>query len=223
MDFNISFNFNESIYLRDPERSELGKKIVKQSIDLIYKIGFEAFSFKKLAGEIGTTEASIYRYFENKHRLLLYIINWYWYYLDFFIDYKIQNIYDNKQKIITIIKILTHELPESSSNLEYNKRFLNQIIISESSKVYLIKEVEEINKNEVYKPYKDLIAKIALIISLYNNKYEFPKSLSSTIIETSHNQQYFCQYLPRLTDVTEKNKNEFTCLFLTDLVFNVLG
>lgn len=223
MDFNISFNFNESIFLRDPERSELGKKIVKQSIELIHLIGFEAFSFKKLAVEVNTTEASIYRYFENKHRLLLYIINWYWYYLDFYIEYKIQNINDNKQKINTIIQILTHELPESSSNLEYNKKILNQIIISESSKVYLIKEVEEINKNEVYKPYKDLIAKIAMIITQYNGKYAFPKSLSSTIIEASHNQQYFCQHLPRLTDVTEKNKNEFTSLFLTDLVFSVLG
>lgn len=223
MDFNISFNFNESIFLRDPERSELGKKIVKQSIELIHLIGFEAFSFKKLAVEVNTTEASIYRYFENKHRLLLYIINWYWYYLDFYIEYKIQNINDNKQKINTIIQILTHELPESSSNLEYNKKILNQIIISESSKVYLIKEVEEINKNEVYKPYKDLIAKIAMIITQYNGKYAYPKSLSSTIIEASHNQQYFCQHLPRLTDVTEKNKNEFTSLFLTNLVFSVLG
>ena len=221
MDFNISFNFNESIFLRDPERSELGKKIVKQSIELIHLIGFEAFSFKKLAVEVNTTEASIYRYFENKHRLLLYIINWYWYYLDFYIEYKIQNINDNKQKINTIIQILTHELPESSSNLEYNKKILNQIIISESSKVYLIKEVEEINKNEVYKPYKDLIAKIAMIITQYNGKYAYPKSLSSTIIEASHNQQYFCQHLPRLTDVTEKNKNEFTSLFLTNLVFSV--
>ena len=69
------------------------------------------------------------------------------------IDFQIQNVRDNKQKIIAIINILTNELPESSGSLDYNKRFLNQIIISESSKVYLIKEVEEINKNEVFKPF----------------------------------------------------------------------
>ncbi len=223
MDFKLSFNVNETIYLRNPESTELGKKIVKQSIDLIYELGFEAFTFKKLAKEVGTTEASIYRYFENKHRLLLYIINWYWLFMDYLIDFQLQNINENKQKLKTIIQILANELPESTSGLDYNKRYLNQIVISESSKVYLIKDVAEINKNEVFKPYKDLCAKIADVMALYNKKYAFPKSLSTTLIETAHQQQFFSQHLPRLTDVTEKNKKKFTGQFLEDLVFKVLG
>ncbi|MGZ5010791.1 MAG: TetR/AcrR family transcriptional regulator, partial [Methylobacter sp.] len=64
---------NDKLFLRDPEQSELGKKIILHSIQLIHKNGFEAFTFKKLAEAIGTTEAGIYRYFENKHRLLIYI------------------------------------------------------------------------------------------------------------------------------------------------------
>ena len=223
MDFKLTFVVNETIYLRNPESSELGKKIVKQSIDLIYELGYEAFTFKKLAAEIGTTEASIYRYFENKHRLLLYIISWYWFYMDFLIDYQLQNQTDTKQKIKTIIQILTNELPESSGGLDYNKRFLNQIVISESSKVYLVKEVEEINKNEVFKPYKDLCAKIAAVIIMYNKEYTYPKSLSSTMIETAHHQQYFSEYLPRLTDVSAENKKNFTGQFLENMVFKVLG
>jgi len=222
MEFKISFNVNESVYLRNPESSELGKNIVKASIDLIYNLGFEAFTFKKLASEIGTTEASIYRYFENKHRLLLYIISWYWFYIDFLIDFQLQNITDNKQKIKTILKILTIELPESSGNLDYNKRMLTQIVISESSKVYLIKEVNEINQNKVFKPYKDLCAKIANVLTNYNNNYAFSKSLSSTIIETAHFQQFFSQHLPRLTDVTPENNKNYTYDFLDDLVFKVL-
>lgn len=223
MDFKITFNVNETVFLRNPENSELGKNIVKKSIDLIFELGFEAFTFKKLAVEVGTTEASIYRYFENKHRLLLYIISWYWFYMDFLIDFQLQNVTDNKQKIKTIIQILTHELPDSSGGLDYNKKFLNQIVISESSKVYLIKEVEEINQNEVFKPFKDLCAKIAEVVSNYNKKYAYPKSLSTTMIETAHQQQYFCQHLPRLTDASTKNKNEFTGQFLEDFVFKVLG
>lgn len=223
MDFKLSFNVNEVIYLRDPESSELGRKIVKYSIDLINELGFEAFTFKKLAIEVGTTEATIYRYFENKHRLLLYIISWYWCYIDFLLDFQLQNITDGKQKLKTIIRILTHELPESSGALDYNKKFLNQIVISESSKVYLVKEVTEINKSEVFKPYKDLCAKIADVISECNKKYAYPKSLSSTIIETAHHQQFFSMYLPRLTDVPAKNKNEFVGQFLESMVFKILG
>ena len=63
MDFQVSFKVNEKLYLRDPESSDLAKMIVKSSIDLIYEIGFEQFTFKKLALEIQTTEASVYRYF----------------------------------------------------------------------------------------------------------------------------------------------------------------
>ena len=223
MDYKLSFNVNETIILRNPEHTELGKKIVKQSIDLIYTLGFEAFTFKKLAKEVGTTEASIYRYFENKHRLLLYVINWYWLFMDYLIDVQIQNINENKLKLKTIIQIFANELPESTNGLEYNKRYLNQIVISESSKVYLIKDVAEINKNEVFKPYKDLCAKIADVMAMYNKKYGYPKSLSSTLIETAHQQQFFSQHLPRLTDVTEKNRKKFTSQFLEDLIFKALG
>lgn len=222
MDFKLSFKFNEAVYLRDPESSELGKLIVKNSIDLISHLGFEAFTFKKLATEMGTTEASVYRYFENKHRLLLYIISWYWKYMDFLLDFQLQNITDNKLKLKTIIKLLTHELPTGSGGWDYNQKYLNQIVISESNKVYLVKEVAEINKSEVFKPYKELCAKIADVISAYNKKYSYPKSLSSTIIEASHHQQFFSQYLPRLTDVTPKNKSEFAFLFIDNLVFGIL-
>ena len=83
MEYQLSFSVNKNIYLRDPEGTELGKEIVKHSIELIYKLGFEQFTFKKLALEIGSTEATVYRYFENKHRLLLYILNWYWCYMEY--------------------------------------------------------------------------------------------------------------------------------------------
>ena len=223
MHFKLSFEVNENVYLKDPEKSELGKKLVKHSIDLIAQIGFEAFTFKKLAADVATTEASVYRYFENKHRLLLYIISWYWKYMDFLLDYQLQNIADPKQKITSIISLFTHELPSSMGGLDYNKKLLHQIVISESSKVYLTKEVISINQNEVFSPYKDLCAKIAAVITSYNKKYPYPKSLSTTIIEVSHQQQFFSIFLPRLTDVTSKNKNMLVNNFLEDLVFKTIG
>ncbi len=223
MDFQLTFKVNQSICLRDPEGSELGRKIVKKAIDLIYSLGFESFTFKKLAIEVSTTEATIYRYFENKHRMLLYIVNWYWSYMEFLVMFKLQNIEDNTAKLKTIIYLLTHELPESIGHLDYNKKYLSHIVITESSKVYLVKEVGEINKNDVFKPYKDLCAQIANIISAYNPRYEFPISLSSTLIETAHHQQFFSVYLPRLTDAGKTENHEFAGIFLEDMLFKVLG
>ena len=75
---NITLKVNEHVYLKDPESSKLGKKIIQGSITLIEEFGFEAFTFKKLANHINSTEASIYRYFENKTKILLYITVWYW-------------------------------------------------------------------------------------------------------------------------------------------------
>ncbi len=223
MDFQVKFDINEKIYLRNPETSELGKQMVKKAIDLIYELGFEQFTFKKLAIEIGSTEATIYRYFENKHRLLLYILNWYWCYMEFLVTFKLENVNDKKEQLKIIVHLLTHEFAESTNQFDYNKRYLNQIVIAESSKVYLVKEVAEINKNEVFKPYKDLCAKIAEIISNYQPSYKYPRSLSTTLIETSHHQQYFSLNLPKLTDITKKSNPEFTSQFLEDFLFKILS
>lgn len=222
MDFQLKFYVNERIYIKNPEDTEIGRQIVKNAIDLIYELGFDHFTFKKLATEIQSTEATIYRYFENKHRLLLYILNWYWSYMEYLVDFRVQNVTDNRERLKKIVDLLTHELPSSSGQLDYNKKFLHQIVISESSKVYLVKEVAEINKNKVFKPYKDLCAKIAEFIKAYNPKYKYPRSLSTTLIETSHQQEYFSVYLPSLTDASEKNKSRFASDFLNDLLFKTL-
>lgn len=105
----ISFTLNPHLYLRDPQRTELGQKIIKSSVELIDQLGFEQFTFKKLAEEINSTEASIYRYFENKHRLLLYLIGWYWNWLEYRIDLFTSNLSDPKDKIVASIKVLAEE------------------------------------------------------------------------------------------------------------------
>jgi len=223
MEFQVKFAINEKIFLRNPESSEVGKLMVKKAIDLIYALGFEHFTFKKLAIEINSTEATIYRYFENKHRLLLYILNWYWCYMEFLVTFKLQNVTDKKEQLMIIVNLLTDEFAESSGQFDYNKNYLNKIVISESSKVYLVKDVAEINKDEVFKPYKDLCAKIAEVITFCNPDYKFPRSLSTTLIETSHHQQFFSANLPKLTDITDENNTAFTSRFIIDFLCKVLS
>ncbi len=220
MDFQVSFNVNEKLFVKDPDNTDLGRQIVKNAIDLIYTLGFEQFTFKKLAIEIQTTEATIYRYFENKHKLLLYILNWYWSYMEFLVMFKLQNLDNSETKLIAVIDLLTSDLPDTAGKFDYNKKFLNQIVISESSKAYLVKDISEINKDEVFKPFKDLCAKIADLITEYNPNYLYPRSLSTTLIEASHQQQFFSENLPKLTDISDQNHQQFVRSFLKDLIFS---
>lgn len=223
MEVNISFSVNKQLFKKNPEESAIGKEIVSHSIELINELGIENFTFKKLGAKINHTEATIYRYFDNKQMLLLYIVNWYWHYLDFLIDFKTQNLKDPKDKINEVIAILSQNLSLTKLTSYYNLGAIFQIINREGNKVYLHTEVKEINKIQLYKPYKDLCAKIAAIFQSYNPKYPYSHSLASTLIETSHLQIFFAENLPRLTDVNEKNKQNYTHSFLSDIIFKSLN
>ncbi|MBT8183864.1 MAG: TetR/AcrR family transcriptional regulator, partial [Eudoraea sp.] len=72
----IKIGVDEKTYVKDPESSELGKRIVEHGILMISEMGIESFTFKKLGIRIGSNESSVYRYFENKHKMLLYLTSW---------------------------------------------------------------------------------------------------------------------------------------------------
>ena len=220
MELYLKIKMNEKLFLRDPEQTELGKKIIQHSIQLIYKNGFELFNFKKLAEDIGTTEAGIYRYFENKHRLLIYITAWYWGWLQYRVIYNTNNIKDPIVKLKKVIKLLATTVVDDDKTIHINEDLLHQIIISEGSKAYLTKHVSEDNKEQLFKPYKDLCAVIADIILECNPKYKYPRSLASTIIEMAHFQNFFMNNLPSLTDFGTTKDEKKVVSFLEDLVFS---
>lgn len=223
MKVQIHIKMNKKLFIRDPENTELGKKIIFHSIQMIYKNGFELFTFKKLAEDIGTTEASIYRYFENKHRLLIYLTAWYWGWLQYSIVFNTNNINDPKVKLKKIIHLLAITVENDKQTILGNEVLLHQIIIAEGSKAYLTKHVSEDNVEQLFKPYKDLCASIADIIMEYNNNYNFPRSLASTIIEMAHIQNFFMNNLPALTDFENTKDEQKIVLFLENLVFSSLG
>ena len=222
MRLQLQIKMNEALFLRDPESSELGKNIFKYSVELIHKNGFEAFTFKKLAEEIGTTEAGIYRYFENKHKLLVYLTAWYWAWLEFQIIFHTNNIKDPVVKLKKVIKLLSTTMTDMEETSYVNENLLHQIVIAEGSKAYLTKHVGEDNKQHFFKPYKDLCAVVGKIIKDCNPKYKYPKSLASTIIEMAHFQNFFMYNLPSLTDFGITKKEAEIVAFLNDLVFSSL-
>lgn len=220
MNLQIQIKMNENLFLRDPEHTELGRNIIKHCIQLIEKDGFEAFTFKKLAEDIGTTEAGIYRYFENKHNLLIYIIAWYWSWLEYQISYQTNNVTDPAVKLKKVIKLLSTKVQDDATTSHVNESLLHQIIISEGSKAYLTKQVGEDNKHQFFKPYKDLCAVIGNIILECSPKYKYPRSLATTIIEMAHFQIYFMNNLPSLTDFGKNKEETEVVTFLNDLVFS---
>ena len=222
MKLQLQIKMNEALFVRDPEHSELGKNIIQHSIELIHKYGFEAFTFKKLAQDIGTTEAGIYRYFENKHKLLVYLTAWYWGWLEFQIGYHTNNLKDPNVKLKRVIKLLATTVEDDELTRHVNEGLLHQILISEGSKAYLTKQVGEDNKLQFFKPYKDLCAVIGNIILECSPKYKYPKSLASTIIEMAHFQNFFMNNLPSLTDFGKSKEEAEIISFLNDLVFSSL-
>ncbi|MDP4284042.1 MAG: TetR/AcrR family transcriptional regulator [Bacteroidota bacterium] len=222
MELQLQIKMNEKLFLRDPEQTELGKNIILHSIQLIHKNGFESFTFKKLAENIGTTEAGIYRYFENKHRLLIYITAWYWSWLQYRLVVHVNNIKDPFDKLKRVIRLLASTVEDDISISYVNESILHQIIITEGSKTYLTKRVSEDNKDQLFNPYKDLCSKIGDIILECNPNYKYPKSLSSSIIEIAHAQNFFMNNLPSLTDFGNSKDESKIIAFLEDLIFSSL-
>lgn len=199
----IGIKVNEKVFLKDPESSDLGRSILEGGIDLIDEIGFEAFTFRKLAQKIGSTEASVYRYFESKQRLLIYLSCWYWRWLDYKLVLATANIDSAEDRLQRALAVIVKQVEEDSNFSHINEVKLNRIIISESTKAYLNKHVDEENKDGFFLDYKELVQRVSDIISELNPDYKYPNMLVSTIIEGAHLQRFFADHLPRLTNVID--------------------
>jgi len=223
MEIQLHIKMNEKLFLKNPEHSELGRKIILHSIQLIHQNGFEDFTFKKLAKEIGSTEAGIYRYFENKHKLLVYLTAWYWSWLEYQVSFHTHNMKDPMLKLKKVIKLLASTVEDDLRTDHIDESSLHQIIITEGSKTYLTRRVSEDNKDQLFKPYKDLCAVIGTIILECNPDYKYPKSLASTIIEMAHFQNFFMHNLPSLTDFGAHKDEAEIVTFLEGLVFSSIN
>ncbi|MDP5062631.1 MAG: TetR/AcrR family transcriptional regulator [Maribacter sp.] len=217
---SVQIRINEKLFLKDPESSGLGKKIIETSIQMIDEIGFECFTFKKLGVKIGSNESSIYRYFENKHKLLLYLTSWYWGWMEYQLVFATNSIKDPKEKLVQAIFIMTKTIKEDSDFSHINEVLLSNIVVNEYSKSYLTKEVDLENKEGFYSIYKRLVGRLGEMISLVDADYQYPASLASTILENGLHQHFLKEHFPSLTDC---NDQVTPTQFLTHLVSNTLN
>lgn len=216
----IQIQVNDKIFLKDPYSSELGKKILSEGILLIDTIGLERFTFRKLARQMNTAESSVYRYFESKHKLLLYLTSWYWGWLEYRLVFATANIPSTEEKLCTAIRVLSEGITPSESHGTMNLEALNRIVVSESSKAYLTKEVDDANKIGFYATYKRLVARISDIVLEINPAYTYAHTLISTIVEGIHHQKYYANHLPALTDI--KNDSGKLASFFTEMALSTI-
>jgi AcrR family transcriptional regulator len=198
---NIQIRVNKNTFIKDPESSSLGKKIVKHSIDLIHSMGLEAFTFKKLATELNTTESTIYRYFENKHKLLIYLLSWYWGWLEYKMVLSSINIADPEERLQNTIETICNPLEESAGHEYYNLQPLHEIITEESLKAFLTKNVDVENENGLFSNYKRINDRLIKNILDISPDFEYAKTLASVILDSCSQQRFLAQHFPNLTDI----------------------
>ena len=207
----------EEIALRNPQATQLGQRIIEGSILLINELGFEQFTFKKLELSIGTTEASVYRYFASKQKLLLYLINWYWGRLECRLHLQTQG-GNPKERLTKALELLL--VPQASSLSFTNEKRLQRIVIHEASKVFLTKAVDADHQTGFHRIYSQIVHYISDLVRAYHPKCKYPEMLVTTLLEGSLQQRFFGQHLPEVTNASEQE--DAVAVFYTQLFFSYL-
>lgn len=213
---------NKHLYLRDPQETELGRRLIEEAITLIDEIGFELFTFKKLAQRIDSTEASIYRYYENKIQLLSYLIAYYWLWLDFKVSFATNNLKSAEEKLKLVLKMIIDPKLDSEYKPFLDEVKLHKIVSTESMKSYFNKDVDQNNKEGFFLDYKKFCNKIALMMLELNPTFLYPNALASMLVESAHHQIYYAEHLPNLTNVKANQKTKSLIGFLECILFSSL-
>ena len=218
---SISFVIDSSLYLRYPEETSLGKKMVSESIIMMDEDGYDAFTFKKLAARIDSTEASIYRYFRNKHQLLCYLVSWYWTWLEYFIQYRTTNINDSKRKLEMAIAALLESDIDDPNIPHINEGILHRLVVAESARVYMPRPTEITDYNGILRGYNLMCSRLIEFIKGIDPKYKYTRELVDTLLSISHN-RLFSMY--QSSDRRAKRKDARSLeVFLNHLVFTSLA
>ncbi len=212
----INIKVHESLYLKDPQTTDLGKRIIEHSVLMIDKIGLECFTFGKLSKVINAAEPSIYRYFENKHQLFVYLLNWYWEWMAARIELNTMNITSAAARLKIVLNVIADAAKKNSSIEFVDEEALHRIVVTEGAKGYHHKMVDADNKEGFFLACKRLCEKIADLLIEVNPNFPYPRSLASSLLETANSNLYFAKHLPRLTDV--KNEGNMLTQRVKDLL-----
>ena len=174
--------------------------------------GLEGFTFGKLARRIGTTESAVYRYFENKHKLLLYFVSWYWAWLDLRLVFATANLSDPEERLRSAIEAITRDV-HSDGGAPFDLRDLQQLLVAEGPKAHLTKHVDDENSAGLFQPYKRITERLAKVLEAINPDYPHAHSLASLFLQAHLNQIYLAEHLPSLSNVGQRAETRFTFFY----------
>lgn len=216
---HVRIEVSDRVYLKNPESSELGRKILARGIEMIDDLGMEGFTFRKLAAAIGSTESALYRYFENKHKLLLYYVEWYWARLEYELAFGTANLATPEESLRRAVEIVTRD-SEEVKGTPFDRAQLRRVMVAESSKSFLTKEVDAENREGLFAQHKSVCRRISALISAVAPTYPHPSSLASLFIGSHLDQIYFAAHLPSLSDAGKSEESR--CRFFETLIFNTI-
>ena len=206
--------------VRDPQSTKLGKRILQEAIGLLDEIGLEAFTFKKLAARLESTEAGVYRYFANKHQLLVYLVSWYWDWVHHLVNRAVNAERDPLERLHAAVGALTRPSTTNPAVPYIDERVLHRVVVNEGSKAYHTKAVDRENQQGIFTGYKSLSEDMAALILAVRPDFPYPRTMATSLFEMAHNHPYFAEHLPRLTDIeagkTQASQLEQMLLFWTD-------
>jgi AcrR family transcriptional regulator len=216
----IRVDVSPNLYLKDPFSSDLGVSIVRKGTRLIQDLGMENFTFKKLALEIGSTEPAIYRYFDNKHMLLLYLNSWYWSWMEHNLVFSTANLGDPEDRLGVAIRLMV-DGPIFDKNDYLDPIQLHQMVVNESLKGYLTKSVDLEHELGIFSQVYKFGERISDIIQEINPDYQFPKTLVSTVMESSLLQKFNSIHLPGMTETKAEGNGRYN--FFHQLVVKTIS
>lgn len=212
---------NKKLFVKDPVSSDIGCSILKEGAVLIDRLGLEQFTFKKLSQKIDVSEAAIYRYFDNKHKLLLYLTGWYWAWLEINFVYATANLASADAKLDIGLELMVNG-PIFKKNDFLDPVCLHKIIINEYFKIYMTKSVDEEHKKGYFSDVYKFGNRISEVISEISPSYQFPVTLAFTVMESSILQAFNVQHLPEMTDnvLNVQRRKEFFRQLILNTVHN---
>jgi AcrR family transcriptional regulator len=195
MPASVIIRVSPKLSIRDPLETDLGKKIVAEGIKMIDKMGYDAFTFKKLAAQISSTEASVYRYFRCKHQFLNYLVSWYWHWVDYTISVRTTNLTDKKKRLEVAIIVMVESDREDPVIDHIDEGALYKVVLKEGARIYLTRSNDGIPAKDVFSGYDLLFEKILKMVIAINPKYKHPRSLTRALIGLAHKQAFDTEFL----------------------------
>ena len=186
------------LYLRDPQETELGRRLLSDAVEMLNELGLEAFTFSKLARACKSTEASVYRYFHNKHELLGYLVAWYWAWLDYKVSFKTNNITQHTKRLELMLEVLAGNTDAGAMTPWMNEKLLQRLVVEEWGKLQL---AGEHTAARAYTHQEVFTKRIADFIHAANPHYPYPRALAGLLIQQAHQQRWYAEHFPQFTEV----------------------